>query len=57
MMRLTVLAALLGSALITQAGEGDRPAPSVTYATSWAEAIDEARAVNVPIVVHRHGFY
>lgn len=30
--------------------------PSVTWAPSWAAAIEEARALNVPMVIHRHGF-
>jgi hypothetical protein len=31
--------------------------PSVTYAKSWDAAIAEAKLLNVPIVVHSHGFY
>jgi hypothetical protein len=31
--------------------------PSVTYAKSWDQAIAEAKLLNVPIVVHSHGFY
>jgi len=34
-----------------------KPGASVRWATSWDEAADEAQARNVPIVVHRHGFY
>lgn len=30
--------------------------PSVTYATSWEAAIEEAKLLNVPIVLHSHGF-
>ena len=29
---------------------------SVTYATSWEAAVAEAKLLNVPIVVHRHGW-
>jgi hypothetical protein len=36
---------------------GDKPVRSVRWAVSWSEAVEEARALNVPIVVHRHGFY
>ncbi|MHC4937388.1 MAG: hypothetical protein ACYTHK_00280 [Planctomycetota bacterium] len=32
-----------------------KPAPK--WATSWSDAVEEARALNLPIVVHRHGFY
>jgi hypothetical protein len=45
------LAAVLGSA----AG-GDKPEPSVTYARGWDAAVEEAKLLNVPIVVHSHGF-
>ena len=31
--------------------------PSVTYAKTWDAAIAEAKLLNVPIVVHSHGFY
>lgn len=30
---------------------------SVTYAKSWEAAVKEAKELNVPIVVHSHGFY
>ncbi len=31
--------------------------PGPKWALSWSDAVDEARALNVPIVIHRHGFY
>lgn len=31
--------------------------PSVTYASSWEAAVEEAKLLNLPIVVHSHGFY
>ena len=34
-----------------------KPKPCVTFAKTWEEAVDEARALNLPLVVHRHGFY
>lgn len=40
-----------------RAGEKFEPDPQVTYATSWEAAVEEARLLNVPIVVHSHGFY
>ncbi len=46
------LAAALGTA-----GGGDKPEPSVVYARSWDAAVEEAKLLNVPIVVHSHGFY
>jgi hypothetical protein len=27
------------------------------WAPTWEAAVEEARARNVPIVIHRHGFY
>ena len=53
--RITPLVALLVAAVVAQGGE--KPRPSVTYATSWDAAVDEAKACNLPLVVHRHGFY
>ena len=31
--------------------------PQVTYAKSWDAAVEEAKTLNVPLVVHSHGFY
>jgi len=45
------LAALLDLAVTALGGE------SLRYATSWEEAVEEARALHLPLVVHRHGFY
>jgi hypothetical protein len=47
--------ALIGLALFLTGAA--KPRPSVAWAVSWSEAVDEAKACNVPIVVHRHGFY
>jgi len=30
---------------------------SLRWAPTWEAAVEEARARNVPIVIHRHGFY
>lgn len=54
--------ALIGAALLlataqAPAGKANKPRKSVTWALSWSEAVEEAKACNVPIVVHRHGFY
>ena len=51
---------LLGLALLAAAHAaraGDKPVRSVRWAPSWDDAVTEARALNLPIVVHRHGFY
>lgn len=31
--------------------------PTVTFAQTWDDAVAEAKMLNVPIVVHSHGFY
>ena len=39
---------------------GGKPGPrdgGLRWAPTWEAAVEEARARNVPIVVHRHGFY
>lgn len=35
----------------------DKPKPCVRFAPTWEAAVEEARALNLPLVVHRHGFY
>jgi len=54
--------ALIGAALMlataqAPAGKAEKPRHSVGWAVSWGDAVEEARACNLPIVVHRHGFY
>jgi hypothetical protein len=39
------------------AADKHEPVTSVALAKSWDAAVDEAKALNVPIVVHSHGFY
>ena len=36
---------------------GPKPHASPKWAASWSDAVEEARILNLPIVVHRHGFY
>ena len=31
--------------------------PTVPFARTWEAAVEEAKLLNVPIVVHSHGFY
>ncbi len=47
----------LGILALLAAVSAAGPKAAVPYAHSWDEAVEEARARNVPIVVHRHGFY
>ena len=30
---------------------------TIRWSPTWEAAVEEARARNVPIVIHRHGFY
>ena len=48
---------LVVTALLAFASLAGPPKVGLRYASSWDEAVDDARALNVPIVVHRHGFY
>jgi len=50
-------AALLLALAAGLAAAAEAPGPSVRYASSWDEAVAEARALNLPLIVHRHGFY
>lgn len=50
-------AALALATTLLSAGGGDKPEPSVTYVRTWDEAVEEAKLLNLPIVVHNHGFY
>jgi len=33
------------------------PKPCPVWAKSWSDAVTEGQVCNLPIVVHRHGFY
>jgi len=49
---------LLGVALVAGVGlAGGTDRGGLAFAPSWNAAVAEARALHVPIVVHRHGFY
>lgn len=55
MRRIGFLLLLLAGA--ASAGKGGPAARSVAYVSSWSDAVEEAKALNLPLVVHRHGFY
>jgi predicted metal-binding protein len=48
---------LAAAAAIAVAGDKVKIKPQVTYAKTWDAAVEEAKDLNVPIVVHSHGFY
>jgi hypothetical protein len=55
-----ILALTLALGVLTACGAeaaDDGPAETVRLARSWDEALAEAKLLNVPIVVHSHGFY
>ncbi len=43
--------------LAVSASAGKDVKPSVIYAKSWDAAVEEAKLLKLPIVVHSHGFY
>ena len=51
------VAGLAAGAALAVAGGDDKPKESVNFAKTWDKAIEEAKTLNVPIVVHSHGFY
>jgi hypothetical protein len=52
----TTAAVLAAVATVAVAGK-DEPKPTVKFAKTWEAAVQEAKDLNVPIVVHSHGFY
>ena len=60
MSRPFALSLLLAVAVVagTRAVHAGKPEPkeSVALAKSWEAAVEEAKLLNVPIVVHGHGF-
>ena len=43
--------------LAAMAAAGPKAKPGPKWLPSWTEAISEGCVLNLPIVVHRHGFY
>jgi len=43
--------------LATTAFAGPKVKRSVEFARSWDAAVAEAKLLNIPLVVHSHGFY
>ena len=53
-----ILPTLALAAIVATAGaKAPKVKDTVPFARSWDAAIDEAKLLNVPIVVHSHGFY
>lgn len=51
------LIAALGWTATEAVAQKQKIKPTVEFAKSWDAAIEEAKLLNVPIVVHDHGFY
>ena len=62
MKRKMVIGVLLAVAAVlcvrdSSAGDKEKIKPTVTFARTWDGAIAEALALNLPLVVHSHGWY
>ena len=57
--RMTVALAVMALAALAVAAyaKGGKPVKSVKYAKTWEAAVEEAKELNVPIVIHYHGYY
>lgn len=57
LLALALFAVAAAPVVPTLAGGKPEPVTSVTLAKSWDAAVEEAKLLNVPIVVHSHGFF
>ena len=48
---------VLVSASDVQAQKKVKIKPTVDFAPTWEAAVEEAKLLNIPIVLHSHGFY
>lgn len=55
-MRLRI-AAVLACLAVAAVAKPKSPSGGVRWATTWSAAVEEARTLNLPLIVHRHGFY
>jgi len=51
------LATVVAPALAAPTAAKPKIKPTVEFALSWDEAVAEAKLLNLPLVVHSHGFY
>jgi hypothetical protein len=54
---LAVTFATAGGVAAQKGGKPPKIKETVTFAKTWEGAIEEAKLLNLPIVVHSHGFY
>lgn len=61
MFKRTWLAAASAAAVVAVAAASatakDEIKPIVRFAKTWEKAVEEGKTLNLPIVVHSHGFY
>ena len=51
------LLALLPDPVAPVAAGDPKPRPTVEFVRAWDSAVAEARLLNLPLVIHNHGFY
>ncbi len=51
------IAAVLACLALAAVATPKPPSGGVRWAATWDAAVEEARALNLPLIVHRHGFY
>lgn len=54
---LALTAVVASATLAAPAGGKPKIKPTVEFARSWDEAVAEGKLLNLPLVVHSHGFY
>ena len=59
MKRISILALVLSLAAAFAAAKekSAKPVAAPGFVPDWNDAVEEAKATNLPLVVHRHGFY
>ncbi|MEE8104736.1 MAG: hypothetical protein V3T86_04280 [Planctomycetota bacterium] len=50
-------AVLVFCALAAAGGKSAKPVKTPEFVPVWDDAVAEAKALNLPLVIHRHGFY
>ena len=55
-MKRSLITTLAVAMLTSLALAGPKVKESVNYSKSWKDAVAEAKLLNIPLVVHSHGF-
>jgi hypothetical protein len=51
------IVAVLACLAVAAVAKPEPPTGGIRWARDWSAAVEEARALNLPLIVHRHGFY